>query len=263
MILAIDIGNSRITVGCVDKDQIWFQEQISTDLHRTSLEYAFLLKSAMEFHQIRPETLEGGMIASVVPPLSETLREAASLLTGREIRLVGPGVKTGLNITIDNPAQLGSDMVVNAIAAIHRYPLPLIMIDMGTATTLSAIDEKGRYVGNVIVPGAQSALEYLAFCTSQLPKISLEAPARLIGKNTTECMQSGAVIGTAAILDGMIDRMEEELGCAAAAVATGLSARPILPLCRRRIVYDDTLMMRGLWLIYDKNRPSPKRRYYR
>lgn len=260
MILAIDIGNSSIAVGCVDTENIYFLEQLSTSLSKTELEYAITLKNAMELHQISPEAVTGGIISSVVPQLSDTMRRAVKRLIPGEVRLVGPGLKTGLNIAIDNPAQLGSDMVVNAVAAIRQYPLPIIMIDMGTATTISAIDKQGRYVGNVIVPGVRGALDHLAYCTSQLPKISLETPRHLIGKNTTECMQSGAVAGTAALLDGMIQRIEEELGETATVIATGAPAQAVIPLCERPVLYDDGLMLKGLLCIYEKNIRQNKRR---
>lgn len=253
MILAINVGNTHVTVGCIDRRQTYFIERISTQLNKTELEYAITLKNIMELYHISPKDIEGGIVSSVVPPLSETIRQAAIKIIQRDVRLVGPGVKNGLNIQIDNPAQLGSNMVVNAVGAMESYPLPIIIIDMGTATSISVLNEKGCYSGGVIIPGLNSALDFLSLRTSQLPKISLEAPEHVIGKNTVSCMQSGAVYGTAAMLDGMIARMEEELGGAATVVSTGKIARFISPYCSHKILYDDTLMLKGLLSIYEKN----------
>lgn len=253
MILAINVGNTNVTVGCIDRKQTYFIERISTQLNKTELEYAISLKNIMELYHISPSRIEGGIVSSVVPPLSETIRQSAIKIIQKDVRLVGPGVKNGLNIQIDNPAQLGSNMVVNAVGAMESYPLPIIIIDMGTATSISVINQKGCYAGGVIIPGLNSALDYLAIRTSQLPKISLEAPEHAIGKNTVACMQSGAVYGTASMLDGMIERMEEELGSPATVVSTGKIARFISPYCRHKILYDDTLMLKGLLSIYEKN----------
>lgn len=253
MILAINVGNTNVTVGCIDRKKTYFIERISTQLNKTELEYAITLKNIMEIYHISPKDIDGGIVSSVVPPLSETIRQSAFKIIQKKVHLVGPGVKNGLNIHIDNPAQLGSNMVVNAVGAMESYPLPIIIIDMGTATSISVINQKGEYIGGVIMPGLNSALNHLAVRTSQLPKISLEAPEHAIGKNTIACMQSGAVYGTASMLDGMVERMEEELGVTATVVSTGKIAKFISPYCQHKIIYDDTLMLKGLLSIYEKN----------
>ena len=153
MILAINVGNTNITVGCIDRTQTYFVERISTQLNKTELEYAITLKNIMELYQISASLVEGGIVSSVVPPLSEIIRQSAMKIIGRDVKLVGPGVKNGLNIQIDNPAQLGSNMVVDAVGAMESYQLPIIIIDMGTATSISVINQKGCYVGGVIMPG--------------------------------------------------------------------------------------------------------------
>ena len=162
MVLAINVGNTNITVGCIDRKQTYFIERISTQLNKTVLEYAITLKNIMEIYQISSKNIEGGIVSSVVPPLSDTIRQSASKIIQKEVHLVGPGVKNGLNIQIDNPAQLGSNMVVNAVGAVESYTLPIIIIDMGTATSISVINQKGCYSGGVIMPGLNSALEHLA-----------------------------------------------------------------------------------------------------
>ena len=189
----------------------------------------------------------------MVPPVTSVINRALEKLTGEKALVVGPGIRTGLNIKIDNPAQLGSDLVVDAVAGIAEYPLPLIIIDMGTATTMSAIDAAGNYLGGVIIPGVRVALDSMVSRTAQLPRISFEAPKKAIGKNTIECMKSGSVLGSASMLDGMIDRLEEELSQDATVVATGGIAPFITPHCKHKIVCDDTLLLKGLYLIYNKN----------
>ena len=168
--------------------------------------------------------------------------------------IIGPGVKTGLNILMDNPAQLGSDLVANAVAGIHEYPVPLIIIDMGTATTISIVDKNKNYIGGMIMPGIRVSSDTLTQRTSQLPKISLEPPKKLIGTNTIDCMKSGIVHGNAACIDGMVSRIQKDLGQKATVVATGGLAKTIVPLCEAEIILDDALLLKGLNYIYEKNR---------
>lgn len=253
MILAIDIGNTNIVIGCIDKERIYFVERVSTDREKTALEYGVIFKLVMDLHQIESGSIEGGIVSSVVPPVNHAICEAVRKVIGITPMLVGPGVKTGLNIQIDNPAQLGSDLVVNAVAALKEYPAPLIVIDLGTATTMSAIDAKGNYLGGVIFPGVQVALDSLVSRTSQLSRISLDAPKKAIGRNTIESMKSGSILGNASMLDGMIDRFHEELQAEATVVATGGLSQFIIPYCRHEIIYDDGLLLKGLWYIYEKN----------
>ena len=246
MVFTIDIGNSNIVVGTVNRQGVLFVERMSTDHKKTELEYAILLKSAMEIHGITTNEIKGCTTSSVVPPVTSVINRALEKLTGEKALVVGPGIRTGLNIKIDNPAQLGSDLVVDAVAGIAEYPLPLIIIDMGTATTMSAIDAVGNYLGGVIIPGVRVALDSMVSRTAQLPRISFEAPKKAIGKNTIECMKSGSVLGSASMLDGMIYRLEEELGQDATVVATGGIAPFITPHCKHKIVCDDTLLLKGL-----------------
>ena len=253
MVFTIDIGNRNIVVGTVNRQGVLFVERMSTDHKKTELEYAILLKSAMEIHGITTNEIKGCIISSVVPPVTSVINRALEKLTGEKALVVGPGIRTGLNIKIDNPAQLGSDLVVDAVAGIAEYPLPLIIIDMGTATTMSAIDAAGNYLGGVIIPGVRVALDSMVSRTAQLPRISFEAPKKAIGKNTIECMKSGSVLGSASMLDGMIDRLEEELSQDATVVATGGIAPFITPHCKHKIICDDTLLLKGLYLIYNKN----------
>lgn len=256
MILAIDIGNTNIVIGCLDEDKILFTERMSTDSNKTVLEYAIGIKTVLELYRIPSRDLTGSIISSVVPPVTNTVKEALQKITHHRVLVVGPGVKTGLNILMDNPASTGSDLIVNAVAAINEYPGPLIIFDFGTATTASVIDRRKNYIGGMIIPGIRVSLDGLTSHTSQLRRISLEPPKKIIGTNTVDCMKSGLLYGNAAMLDGIVDRIEEELGEHATVLATGGLAKLVIPLCKKNIILDDNLLLRGLRLIYLKNQDT-------
>lgn len=253
MILAVDIGNTNIVIGCIEQEKIFFVERVSTNISKTELEYVVEFKTLLDLYQIEVEDITGCIIASVVPPLNNIVKSAMEKLLHISPLLVGPGVKTGLNILMDNPGQVGSDLIVNAVAGLHYYGAPIIMIDMGTATTISVVDDKKNYIGGMIMPGVKVSLESLVNRTSQLPRISLEAPKKVIGKNTIDCMKSGIVMGQAACMDGMIERIWEELGYEANVVATGGLAGCIVPYCKKKVIYDNELTLKGLDIIYRKN----------
>lgn len=253
MILAIDIGNSNIVIGCCNDNKILFVERLSTKHSATELEYAISFKNVLELYGIGSEDIHGGIISSVVPSLTNVIKRAMSKIINKDVMVVGPGIKTGLSILTDNPAQLGSDLVVDAVAGINEYSLPLIIIDMGTATTVSVVDETESYIGSIIMPGMRVSLDSLVGRTSQLPKISLEKPKNIIGKNTVDAMKSGILYSTASSIDGMIERIEEELGRSVTVVATGGLAGTVIPLCKRNIILDDELLLKGLMIIYNKN----------
>lgn len=253
MILAVDVGNTNIVIGCCKENKIEFVERLSTDPNATVLEYAISFKSVLELYGIGQEDIDGAIISSVVPSVTLTIKSAIKKIVNVDSMVIGPGLKTGVNITLDNPAQLGSDLVVDAAAGIAEYPLPLIIFDMGTATTVSVIDENKNYLGGMIIPGVNVSLNAMISQTSQLPRISLEPPKRIIGKNTIECMKSGILYSTAASLDGIIDRVESELGKKATVVATGGLAGSIIPHCTKKIILDDELLLKGLIVIYNKN----------
>ncbi len=253
MILAIDIGNTNIVLGCIDGERVCFVERVSTNLAKTELEYVVEFRTLFELYHIGVEDITGSIISSVVPPLNNVVKTGLEKMFHQTPLLVGPGLKTGLNILMDNPAQLGSDLAVNAVAGLHYYGAPIIMIDMGTATTISVVDEKKNYIGGMILPGVKVSLDSLVNRTSQLPKISMEPPKKVIGRNTIDCMKSGIVMGQAACLDGMIERIYDELGYEAPVVATGGLAGSIVPYCKKKIVCDNELTLKGLGLIYYKN----------
>lgn len=256
MILALDIGNTNIVLGCVDKEnKVNSLFRIKTDISRTSWQYAVEINSMLDIYKVSREELDGCIISSVVPPLTTVMKKAVQIVAELEPMIVGPGMKTGLNITLDNPAAMGSDRVADAVATINQYKLPAMVIDTGTATTVSVIDANRNYLGGVIIPGIMISQEALAERTSQLPKISLEPPKNIIGKNTVDCMKSGAVFGSAAMIDGVIGRIEDELGERVTVIGTGGLASSIMPFCKRKdIIVDDNLLLKGLRILYDKNK---------
>lgn len=254
MLLAIDIGNSNIVIGCMQDGTILNEIRIATDLIKTSDQYCMDLKNALSLYDIPRESIEGVIVSSVVPPLLNSFRTAVMKLTGKKPMVVGPGIRTGLNIQIDNPSQIGSDLIVAAVAALREYPAPLMIVDMGTATTISVIDRSRTYIGGCICPGVRVSAEALTSRAALLPAINLEAPRRAIGRNTTDCMRSGIMLGAAAMLDGLIDRMEDELGEKATVVATGGISRFVIPMCRREILYDRNLLLKGLEILYLNNK---------
>lgn len=254
MVLAVDIGNSNIVLGCFEDNEILFIERLSTNQYYTSLEYTIMIKNILELNNLSDQTFEGGIISSVVPSVTHTVQQAMTRLTGKPVMVVGPGVKNGLKIKLDNPAQLGSDRVADAVAAVNNYPCPLIIIDMGTATTISVIDRDKNFLGGMIIPGLRVSLDSLTNRTSQLPKISLDPPKKVIGSNTIDCMKSGIIYSTASSIDGVIERIQEELGEICTVISTGGLARAIIPYCRHDIIIDDQLLLKGLMVIYNKNK---------
>ena len=253
MILAVDIGNTNIVIGCIRDEEILFNERVSTNHKATDLEYAIQIKNIFDIHKMDTSQIDGAIISSVVPSITEAVENAVKKLTDCTPLVVGPGMKTGLRITIDNPAQLGSDLVVDAVAGIKNYGAPLIIIDMGTATTISVIDKDENYTGTLIIPGMRTSLDALVSSAAQLPKVKLDPPKRVVGTNTSESMANGIMYYTAAGLDGCIDRIEEELDEKCTVVATGGLAGTITPLCQKEVILDDDLLLKGLMILYKRN----------
>ena len=254
MILAIDIGNTNIVLGCFDDDNIILRERISTNHTATVVEYAATIKTAFEMNNISPDEITGAIISSVVPAVTSTVKSAIERFLGIDALVIGPGIKTGLSILIDNPSQLGSDLVVDAVAGLSEYPVPMIIIDMGTATTVSVINSRKEYIGGMIVPGLAISHDALISRTSQLSKIAFETPKKVIGSNTVDCIKSGLLYGNAGMLDGLIERINESLGDKCTVVATGGLSTIVAPLCKSDIIVDEDMLLKGLKVIYNKNR---------
>ena len=255
MLLALDMGNTNITIGVFEGTRLMLESRVATDRTKMEDQYAIDLMDILRLYGINTHDFEGAIISSVVPPLEHAIRGAVKKVTGVTPLMVGPGTKTGVNIRIDNPAQLGPDLLVGAVAAVARFGAPCVIWDLGTATTIGVISEGRNYEGGMLLPGVNVSLEALSRRAAQLPAISLQHPKVLIGKTTEDCMRSGIVYGTAGMLDGVIDRIREQFsGRTLSVVATGGNAPVIVKYCRNKIVYDKYLLMDGLWAIYQKNK---------
>lgn len=252
MILAVDIGNTNITLGGYKDDNLIFVARLATDSKKTADQYAIEIKDVLKLYDTSKK-LSGAIISSVVPNVQDSLNIALKKLYNIKPKLLGPGVKTGLNIKIDNPAQLGADLAAGAVGAIKKYGYPCIIVDMGTATTISVVNEKAEFLGGAIAAGVGTTLEALTSKTTLLPSISVEAPKKAIGSNTVECMQSGLVFGTAAMIDGLINRFKEDIKTEVKIIATGGRAAQIIKYCKNDIVVDDNLLLDGLFSIYKAN----------
>lgn len=254
MILTVDIGNSNIVLGGVEGTKICFEARLRTDPTKTSDEYCIDLKMILDVNHLSPADIEGSIIASVVPQVLNSMRTAIMKISDKRIMVVGPGLKTGLNIKIENPSQTGADLVVGSVAALREHKPPLIIVDMGTATTITVLDRSGALVGGCISPGVKISMDALTERTALLPGLQLDQPKQAIGRNTIDCMRSGIMLGAACMLDGMIERMEAELGYKTTVIATGGIGKFVLPLCRREMIYDKDLLIKGLAALYRDNK---------
>lgn len=255
MLLAIDVGNSNTSVGLFDRERkLCFLSSLDTDSRKTADQISIDLMNVFTLYRYSFEDVTGAILCSVVPPLNFMMEKALTRLLGKPPMVVGPGVKTGLNLRMEIQTQVGADIVADAVSALEQFQPPIITIDMGTATAIGVISKGRTYEGGLLLPGVNVSLEALSRRAAQLPDISLQHPKALIGKNTEDCMRSGIVYGTAAMVDGLIDRIREQFpGQELSVVATGGNAPVIVKYCRNQIVYDKYLLMEGLWTIYQKN----------
>ena len=252
MVFVIDVGNTNIVIGCYEKGKLSFVSRLATDTSRMEDQYAIEFSNILSLYQCNPNCFEGAIISSVVPPLTPILREALKKLLRCPVFVIGPEVKTGLDIKIKQPSILGSDLICASVAAIHQLPMPCVIADLGTATKIMALDHNGAFLGCSIMPGVNISLEALSSRTAQLPQINLEAVTEVIGTTSIDSMKSGIVFGTASMIDGMIDRYAEILGDVSV-VATGGLSGVIIPYCSHNITINTTLILDGLYEIYQKN----------
>ena len=253
MILTIDIGNSNITFGGFNGDELVFVARMSTNTSKTEDEYATKILSTLAIHNVDKSEISGAIISSVVPPLNSVIKNAVKFIYAVEPMIVGPGIKTGINIHCDTPSSVGADIICACVAVQHLYSAPSLIIDMGTATKMMVISSSKAFIGASIIPGILMGLNALADETAQLPKIGLEAPDRIVAKNTVDCMKSGVVFGNASLIDGMIERICDEVGEQLPVYATGGFASVILPHCKHEITLDEHLILKGLNILYKKN----------
>ena len=256
MILAIDMGNTNIKVGMISlkEDSFIREERLMTDPNKTSMEYALMIMSILDFYKVKKEDFEGAIISSVVPPLTGVIATAVKKVLSIEPMIINGSMRMSISLEkLPIPELLGADLIIGAEAAYRLYEPPVIAINMGTATTLSLIGRDGRFEGGLILPGLKTSLSALAQGTAQLPEIDLKHPGSVVTIDTAESMRSGIIYGNAAQLDGLIKRMETEIGESCSVVATGGLARFVIPYCSHAIDIDDKLLMKGLLMLYKEN----------
>ena len=254
MLLTIDVGNTNIVAALYENDNLRRHWRLATDKNKASDEYGMLITQFLLNEGVKPDEIDDVMIASVVPTVMHSLTHGVKRYLDCSPMVVGPGIKTGMNIRMDNPRELGADRIVNAVAAIHKYKPPLVIVDFGTATTFCAVDRNGNYVGGVIAAGIKISMDALFEKTAKLPKVEIIKPSSVIGRNTIDAIQSGAVYGQAGQADGIIRRIKKEIGEDATVVATGGLATMISKESDEIDKVDSLLTLDGLKILYDKNK---------
>ncbi len=262
MILAVNVGNTHITFGVIENNKIIQPVMsIKTDRNQTAFGYAAEMKSVLDMASFQECGFEGAVLSSVVPPLTRILDKAIEIVTGKKAIIVGAGIKSGIHLSTDDPGSVAADLVAMAVAAKTEYELPCVIVDMGTAVTLTVVDEDGRFIGGAFMPGINLSLNALFEEASLLPRIEVMSPKKAIGSSTVECVRSGVIYGYAGAVDGIIDKFTEELGkTPATIVTTGGMAEVLGGYLKRKAVYDENLLLKGLGYIYEKNLLSFKER---
>ncbi len=253
MILAIDIGNSKITLGGFSGDTLTFYANISTDTGATADDYACRFLGALSLYGVERGGISGAVIASVVPQLNSVIEQTVKLVFGIDSLTVGPGVKTGIGVLCDSPQTVGADLICAAVSAHFTYGSPSIIVDMGTATKMTVVNAQGAFIGASIMPGVMMSIDALSDRTAQLPKVSPAPPLAAVAKNTADCIRSGVIFGSASMVDGMIDRINGELEDDYPVYITGEYAPLVALYCKHKVTYDEHLVLRGLNIIYKKN----------
>jgi type III pantothenate kinase len=254
MLLAVDVGNTNIVFGLYAGERLAHTFRIATRRHRTEDEHGVLLRELLSLRGVAPSEIDASIVASVVPPLTDVLSEAIQRAFGSEPVVVGPGLRTGVRILYENPREIGADRIVNAVAAFERVKGPAIVVDFGTATTFDCVSPKGEYIGGVIVPGIQVGLDGLLAAAAKLSRVELQAPPRILGRNTTHALQSGVIVGHAALVDGMVERLEAELGHSSEVIATGGHSTLVAKFAKRIQTIDVNLTLEGLRILFERNR---------
>ncbi|MSP23685.1 MAG: type III pantothenate kinase [Myxococcales bacterium] len=253
MLLAVDVGNTNISYGLFDGDALVHHVRTESSSSRTTDEYTVLVRQMFALRGVDPDRIDGAVLASVVPPLTDTIVRMLELGFRCEPLVVGPGIKTGIKVLYENPREVGADRVVNAVAAFAWAKSGVIVVDFGTATTFDCVTEDGDYLGGVIAPGVQISADALFARASRLQRVEIARPTRAVGRNAVSSMQSGLVFGYAGLVDGLCERLKAELDYPCRVIATGGLARLIAPETRAIEHVDDNLTLTGLRLIYERN----------
>ncbi|WKA58667.1 type III pantothenate kinase [Planococcus shenhongbingii] len=253
MILVMDVGNTNIILGIYGQDRLLYHWRLETDRHKTEDEFGMQVKALLNDADLSFASINGIIMSSVVPPIMYALEQMCQKYFHVKPLIVGPGVKTGLNIKYENPREVGADRIVNAVAAIHEYGAPLIIVDFGTATTYCYIDEHRQYMGGAIAPGINISTEALYTRASKLPRIEIARPSSVVGKNTVSAMQSGIVYGYVGQAEGIVSRMKAQSRQKPTVIATGGMAALIANESSVIDKVDPFLTLKGLYLIYKRN----------
>lgn len=253
MLLTADVGNTNIKLGLFDDDKLKFRLRFATDKSKTADDFAVELYTFFQIYGIDSSSIDSSIIASVVPQITYPLKSAIFTVTGIKSMVVGPGIKTGLDLKIDHPETLGADMVAGCVGVGKKYGFPSMVIFMGTATATVFVDENKMYRGGSIFPGVGISLDALTSRGALLSSVDMKAPKKVISTNTTDCIRSGIVFGTACMIDGMLDKFAQESGCKCKIIATGGLASQIIQNCSHDIIYDENVILDGLNIIYKKN----------
>jgi type III pantothenate kinase len=254
MLLAIDVGNTNIVYGLFDGERLVHKFRVESARGRTADEYAVVLRSLLDMHGIDPGSVDAAIIACVVPSLIEPMMHLVRSAFGRDALLVGPGIRSGMAILIENPREVGADRIADAVAGFDRARGGVVVVDFGTSTNFDVVTPKGEYLGGVLAPGLQISADALFTRAAKLPRVEIAKPPKVVGRNTVHAMQSGIVYGYVGLVDGLVDRILAELGYPCAVIATGGLASLIAPLSRTITAVDDELTLIGLRILYDRNR---------
>jgi len=252
VLLTADVGNTETVLGVFDGPELAHTWRLSTQPERSADELALVLSGLLEHRGLSLEKLTGLCVASVVPDVTGHLRDLAAAYLSFEPVIVGPGTRTGVSVLTDNPKEVGADRIVNALAAFTRFGGPAIVVDFGTSTNFDVVSERGEFLGGVIAPGLQISAGALVQRTARLTRVEFEAPDNVIGKNTVDSIRSGLIFGTAGQVDGIVERIREDLG-SATVIATGGLAPVVIPHCRTIQHHEPFLTLEGLRLLHGKN----------